>query len=447
MLTGRKVLAAAIVMVIVSIGASILSSIQPLDRGGRGANSYGNRAHGYKGIFDVLAELGVRTERSLLPFDSKAHGRDTFVVWGPDEDLVDVEPVYIHRLRSWIEQGGRAVVATSGETGGRNLLRRAMARQGLDADTNTLEALGLKKLSTRTMHLDTVPQASDPEAQLESTQDDEESDSFSDAWQKSMSALPREVRQLEVRGRGEFAALAKRVKRLSVPEELHVLELDDAKPVGKITAKIGAADEVLAAKFRMGKGEVIIVSEPGLLANHIVARSDNPVLAFDLMAAGGRRVAWDEFYHGLTVRGNPWFLLSRGRYALLALFAVATVGLWAWRQAIFIGPPLAPPATSRRSIAEYVESMARFFRRGRHSSRFAIETMRDGVLWWTTRRVRVGRGQDTPEQLAAALARRDPAAAGRLLDAVAAANLTLSSRRQLSDAETLQVIRKLAACL
>ena len=67
--------------------------------------------------------------------------------------------------------------------------------------------------------------------------------------------------------------------------------------------------------FARGKGEIVIVSDPRLLANALLAKADNSVLAVNLLAPHGETVVLDEFYHGLSVRGNALYLFTRPGYA------------------------------------------------------------------------------------------------------------------------------------
>ena len=159
------------------------------------------------------------------------------------------------------------------------------------------------------------------------------------------------------------------------------LKVGESVPDGTITFEgPGGGEQVLAAAYHRGKGEVVVVASPAIAENGLITRHDNSVLAVHLLAAPGRPVVFDEFYHGLTLRGNPLWLFTQRGYAATTLCLLALIGLWIWREAVFLGPPLAPETQSRRSIGEYVDAMARFLNRGGSSQAFLLREVRSGVL-------------------------------------------------------------------
>src|SRR5690348_7446539 len=101
MLTGRTVILAAIVLATLSLLGSLVSMLQPPDQDGLGIDTYGTRALGYKGVFDTLRELRIEVRREFGPPSEKASKHNTLVLWGPQSDLIDVEPTYLQRMRQW----------------------------------------------------------------------------------------------------------------------------------------------------------------------------------------------------------------------------------------------------------------------------------------------------------------------------------------------------------
>jgi len=438
----------AVVIVLLSIGASIWSALRPLDQGGLGADTYGTRANGSKAVFDILDELDLSAERALVPFGDWVDHKATYVVWAPDDDLVSVEPAYAKRLAEWVRAGGRVVVAPPPDSQRARLSRRSLSDEELVRPTTLLKELGLDEIVVRTVSAAPAELPADHDSTvIEDLAGQDDWSGLREAWQRSKTLNSAPTQQLPIEAHGNLQPLGKSVARLELPQKVQVLELHKSAPVGRVTFKLHDQDEVLVASYRLGKGTAIVVSEPKVFENRLIARADNPVLAAHLLAGDGNAVVWDEFYHGLTVRANPWFLLTRGRYAVLALMIVATTVIWIWRHAVFLGPPLAPQTIRRRSIAEYVEAMARLFQRSRQSNSFVLRTVTDGVLWWQRHHLGLKAGQENVEAVSAALARRDPAAARRLLDAVSAADVTLARESRLSHGETLQSLKKLAKCL
>jgi hypothetical protein len=264
---------------------------------------------------------------------------------------------------------------------------------------------------------------------------------------------------------------------------------------------------VLAAQYKLGAGEVVLVSEPRIFDNRLISHFDNSVLAAGLLAGHGGPVVWDEFYHGLTIRGSILFLLTRGAYALVAVMISIVLAVWLWRQARFLGPPRVVLPPSRRTVREYVEAMARFFRRGAESRRFMLAEVRRGVLWNLRHRIGIrsefglrspfpgakphpvpaelqpvgtdshpsgteshpsgtesqssgtgqrpilpvqrptGTDQETLEALIAALSRQDPQAGRQLREAMARADRIVSGGPSVGEREVLEAVKGLADCL
>src|SRR5262249_49522162 len=131
----------------------------------------------------------------------------------------------------------------------------------------------------------------------------------------------------------------------------------------------------------------------------------------------GRPVVFDEFYHGLTVRGNPLWLLSRFPYNLLAIAVLAATIAISWRAARFLGPPLPLHERSRRSLGAYLDAMARLLSRSRNSSGFVMKEIRQGLLWRMRHEFGLPPGSDDVDTVARAVGRRDPELAVKLRDA------------------------------
>jgi hypothetical protein len=107
---------------------------------------------------------------------------------------------------------------------------------------------------------------------------------------------------------------------------------------------------------------------------------------------------------------------------------------------------LAEPVAPRRSITEYIEAMARFIRRARGGSPFILREVHDGVLWHLRHRLGLRPGQESAEAIAAALVRRDAAAASRLVAAAQEIEWVMS-HGGASDRELVRVVKGMSACL
>jgi hypothetical protein len=225
-----------------------------------------------------------------------------------------------------------------------------------------------------------------------------------------------------------------------------------AKPkeaAGLLEAKIAGKGKprLLAASFARGKGEIVVLAEPALLMNMCLAHDDNAIFAYDLLANDGRRVVFDEFYHGLSVRGQPFWLLTQRRYAVGACVALLFVSLVIWRRAVWLGPPLETAPRSRRTILEYVDAMARFFQAARDSRQFVLSEVRNGALRTLGDRLGLSPTDATPENVATALARRSPAEARRFEAAMTQLNAAHDRGPSCSEPEALRALQGISACL
>ena len=197
-------------------------------------------------------------------------------------------------------------------------------------------------------------------------------------------------------------------------------------------------------------------SEPQGASRGFGTRSEPAASALPLTqsnAEGDSRIAsqsgvvFDEFYHGLMIRGNPMYLFAQRSYGCATLMLLLLVGVVAWRQAVFLGPPEPLPSKSRRSLTEYLEAMSRFLMNGRDSMRFIVREMRSGLVWSARRECGLAPEKDDIGEAVAVLARRDPARAKRLSESVAVLDQMQSSQRGLSATAFIHELQKVQTCL
>ncbi|NQT38914.1 MAG: hypothetical protein HQ581_15565 [Planctomycetes bacterium] len=463
MLTARSVVAATVGIALVSIILAGLSLLRPPDSGGLGGDSYGTRAHGQRAVMETLAEMNVPVRRRLGPPLPPPDPGCTLVFWAPHQNLVSLEPAYLEEIAEWVRGGGRVVVAPPRvDSEPRQRGFRPPAPDS-DEETSILEELGLLGVTARPLeeirqeerkedgseHSDDDWVGGQPREDRQEEVDEDSFDAFRETWGEAWSTEPVPTAPVSVQARGALAELGRSVAAVELPQRgLQVLDVADSKPAGSVTFTDDAgAQRTLVAVYRLGSGEVVVVAEPALLENRLIARQDNSVLAAHLLAGGGQAVVFEEFYHGLTIRGNPLWLLSRQGFAVVAVGILVVLGLWIWRQSTSLGPPPAPAPTPRRSIGEYVEAMARFLKKGRASGRFLLQEVRDGVLRDVRQELGLPPGREAAEDLVAALQRRDPRRAEQLIQAVAVVDQTLSTTARRSEKQTFHALRRILDCL
>jgi hypothetical protein len=383
----------------------------------------------------------------------------------PSDNLVDIEPVYLQGVVAWVKAGGHVVVAPPSPDSASNYARSR--RLGQVNATTILRELGLTDVVTNS--LDPSSPATGPASgagkkansatsPTTTSGDDDEEDDPDASNESHLSRLrkswwtegsQRQVDRVAVKCEGDLAALAAAVKNLAVPlESVTVVDVGADQPAGQITyVDSEGNNQTLLANYSVGKGIITVVGEPALFENQFLSKEDNSVLAVRLLEDRGGPAIFDEFYHGLVVRGNPLWLLTNPRYALVAVMTCLLLAAWLWRRAIFLGPPLITPPISRRSIAEYLNAMGRLFVRGAESRVFLLNQAREGALWSLRIDLRLPHGRETVESIEAALGRRDPATAQRFAGAIKAVDQAIAQGPNLREPETLDALRKLAECL
>lgn len=427
MLRARDVIIVGGIVALLAILMSVISLMGPNDSDGWGEDSYGTRADGQRGIYDLMRELKVPVARRIEP-PTGLDKDELLVIWGPDSAIVSTEPAYLDQVAKWIKSGGTVVIAP--ETG----KTAPMAAARLNANANLIsitEALGFAEIVIE-------------EIDLTASREPQHHSFKTKYWdQEAAQLIPANAR-----AEGELASAMRDVKRLAVPA-LSLRVFDDkstASAVGLVRIDYGGKTHTIAADYRTGTGRLVVVSDPRLLSNHALGEEDNAVLAARLLVAPGRQVVFDEFYHGLTVRGNPFWLLTNFPYGLIGLLIVAWLSLWAWRSGVHLGPALPDEVASRRSVVEYVDAMGRLFLRA-GSRRHLIRLVRDGALWMLRRRFNLPPGDESRERLLLTISRRDPARAARLKEALATADKIILSVQKPGSRELAQAAGKVMACL
>jgi hypothetical protein len=263
----------------------------------------------------------------------------------------------------------------------------------------------------------------------------------------SVKATP--TRKMPVQATGKLSGLNDVVSSLELIEyDLQVINTGDSQPSGALTFKSDdGVERTLVALYSLEKGEVLVVSDPSLAENFTVAGSDNSVLAVHLVAGAERPVVFDEFYHGLTIRGNPMWLFTRRTYRLLGLMLLMVTGVIVWHQSVFLGPPLETADKSRRTIREYIDAASRLLNRGKSSYQFLLVETRSGVLWKLRHELALPPGEERPEMIVAAIDRRDPKRARQLVDALELIDGAIAKRGRLAEKNTIHILQRILSCL
>jgi hypothetical protein len=416
--------------------------MSPPDQEGRGRDSYGTRWYGYRGLYEILESLEKPVQRGLVPPPGFLNDDVQMVFWAPDEMMAQSEPGYLHKVGDWVRGGGHAIVAPKHpfEARGREELRLQRPDDS-SKDTTLIKELGLEEVNFT--HAPDI----DPEARNVSSSEEAEKwrAAFGDVVPRTR---PMPSKPLEVLFTGAWAELSEIVGPIEIPlADIQTIDLEKSpEPAARIYYKgEDGAEHTLAALFPLGEGSVTIVSEPSLFTNHALRKSDNAVLAAHLFARQGRRSVFDEFYHGLTVRGNPFWLLTHGGYALIATALAAAAGVFAWRSSLFLGPPLPERKAMRRTVTEYVEAMARLFERAR-TQKFILNEFASGALWRMRKQLRLAPSHENLNAVATALARTDPTRAEKFRKSMVKLESIAKNPHGLEARTAIESAREVSEC-
>ncbi len=192
------------------------------------------------------------------------------------------------------------------------------------------------------------------------------------------------------------------------PSSEHVVQLVRGSALRPI---VRTDDGILFGAMNDGAGQIYVLSDPDILANHGIREGDNAALALrliELARAGDGRVIFDETIHGFPARPNLWRAMFELPFAIVTVAFLAAVAVLLWATVRRFGAPQPVPPALPAGKAGLIHSTAEllvFGRRARHLlERYFSITRRD-----VARRLhapRSLRGHDLTQWLDAAGERR-----------------------------------------
>ncbi|HKP71559.1 MAG TPA: DUF4350 domain-containing protein, partial [Pyrinomonadaceae bacterium] len=143
-------------------------------------------------------------------------------------------------------------------------------------------------------------------------------------------------------------------------------EAGDAPVWGAPVVHLSDERGALLADFARGKGRVVVLGDPFIVANRGISRADNLQLAANIITDAGGLIAFDEYHQGRGATHNQLAAYFKGTPVLamcaqLFLLALAVV----WTRGRRFARPLPAPRVDRRSKLEFVASMAELQQRAR----------------------------------------------------------------------------------
>ncbi len=145
------------------------------------------------------------------------------------------------------------------------------------------------------------------------------------------------------------------------PAEAEAIKVSPA-PVVNFSRDNGA----LLVDYPHGKGRIVVLSDPFIVANNGIGRADNLQLAVNIVTGPGGLVAFDEFHQGRSATHNALIQYFEGTPVLALCGQLALIGLMViWSRGNRFARPLPLPTVDRRSSLEFVASMAELQQRAR----------------------------------------------------------------------------------
>lgn len=198
----------------------------------------------------------------------------------------------------------------------------------------------------------------------------------------------------------------------------------------------------LLIDYPHGKGRIILLSDPYMVANGGIRLKDNLKLAMNLLAVSAGLVAFDEFHQGHGATHNPFVGYFEGT-PVLAIFGqiLFLILLMLWTRGRRFARPLPLPNTDRRSSLEFVASMAELQQRARAYD-LAIEN-----IYSRTRRVLAryaGVDYNSPRRLIAErIAARSSAVKAHQLDTLMRQAEEAINGGAISERQSIQLVKRL----
>ena len=133
-------------------------------------------------------------------------------------------------------------------------------------------------------------------------------------------------------------------------------------PVVSFTGERGS----LLVDYPHGKGRIVLLADPYIVANNGINRADNLQLAINVVVGSGGLVAFDEFHQGRAATQNALIQYFAGTPILAICAQLGLIGLAiVWSRGTRFARPLPLPQVDRRSSLEFVASMAELQQRAK----------------------------------------------------------------------------------
>jgi hypothetical protein len=432
-----------IISIIVAIGVLVLiNSVAYVSEGEKqdsemnpNRSTYNAGATGTRALHDFLNEGGYQVMRWREPFSQLlgASGQQiqTFVIVGRTRLSIDEEEA--STLLLWVARGGRLVIID----------RRT--------EDYLLPRSGKWKVTTELL---------DFPGALDATNSEQMTEGVKPAIPAQPTLLTRDIAAVMP---SRYVAAIK-VFSLSDEEEKKQAQKEPADPEDGFSSgsdeapappatgqpatsspapvvHLSSSRAPLLIDYPHGRGRIVLLSDPYIVANGGISLKDNLQLALNVLAAPAGLIAFDEFHqgHGTThnafvgyFAGTPVLAIC-GQIVLLILLVI-------WTRGRRFARPLPLPQVDRRSSLEFVASMAELQQRARAYD-LAIEN-----IYSRTRRVLAryaGVDYNSPRKVIAERIASRSAVSAHQLETLMRQSEEAINGGVISERQTIQLVKRL----
>lgn len=316
-------------------------------------STYNSGATGTRALHDFLNEGGYQVMRWREPVDkllgSGGQKVRTFVIVGRTQATIDREEA--NTLLLWVASGGRLVIID----------RRP--------EDHLLPRSGDWRVSTEMLSFPMTVDATNPQQMTEGIKPVQPSQPTL-LTQQIAAVLPsRYYSAIKIFPLTEEEK--KKEKETADNEDFD----DEAPPPPVAKAPTTSPAPVihlatptapLLIDYPHGRGQIVLLSDPFLVANGGIALEDNLQLALNVLAAPDGLVAFDEFHQGHGMTHNAFISYFAGTPVLAIFGQVILVTLLVlWTRSRRFARPLPLAEVDRRSSLEFVASMAELQQRAK----------------------------------------------------------------------------------
>lgn len=336
-------------------------------------STYNAGGTGTRALYDFLRESGREVIRWTEVPDSLLNQQKmqtaTFVIVG--QTRIPIEEKEAQRLLRWVANGGRLVIVD------RNPSHHLLPYPG-----HWRFALEVTQVPSRDV------QADNPDAMTEGIKPIHavQPTSLTRQVDNLMPSRFAAIIHLYVENENDIAQGEGGNERSEVDEDVDPYE-DPESPPSVVTSSpssilaTGKSNELtpmaplahvydsrgaLLIDYKYGSGQIILLSDPFILANNGISKADNLQLTLNLVAGRTGPIIFDEFHQGRAVARNQLIAYFAGTPVIpilgqLGLILLAVI----WTRGKRFGRPLPLPHVDRGSKLEFVASMAELQQRSR----------------------------------------------------------------------------------